>query len=221
MRRRPARFLRDASATSAIEFALLLPILITLGLGSIELQRYQRISRQLTATAENVAELIAQRETAQSDPLNFDFNIAVQLFPQAFIEGGGTYWWNKFSHQISHAQFVPTQASCVSNCTYKANLLWNWPVYNTGPGAGALRRTCGELTPQQPGETPTGQTLPAGLFGPGTTVMVDLRYSYKPLFGANFLKPIIIERQGYSFPRFASPYIKVTGSQITFCPGYV
>lgn len=56
------QFKRDERGLSGVEFALISPILITLLLGSHEIGRYVRIDRQLTTTADTVAELMAQEE---------------------------------------------------------------------------------------------------------------------------------------------------------------
>lgn len=44
-RRRASAFARDASGVSAIEFALIAPILLLLMMASVEFQRYLRTSR--------------------------------------------------------------------------------------------------------------------------------------------------------------------------------
>lgn len=212
-----ARFGADIRATSATEFALVLPILATLALGSIEMQRYQRLSRQLLVAAETIADTVAQRDTNESTLLNIDLQSMKIIFPQSVVEKGAV-WWEAVNHQISHVQFKPTIAGCTKNCTYKASMIWHWPPYAAPPGFGGLKRQCGELTPSADDGQPSGANLPQATFAAGTLVIVDLRYAYTPLFGTTLFKPIILERQGFSFPRFASPYLKAP--QVTWCPGY-
>jgi Flp pilus assembly pilin Flp len=217
----PKKFIRAQTGVAAIEFALLLPLLILIMLGSFELQRYLRIERQLTLTAENIAAMVAQRQSIENDVLNLDYDIAYHTFPAARDEPP-KLWWHVLVHQISGVIFTPTVAGCTKNCTYAANLTWNWPTYDTGFGLGALRRQCGPITPTPDSAQPTGATLPASMFGPGSMIAVDLRYEFKPLFGSMFMPTIILSRRGYANARFASPYLKIVagGSSLLRCPGY-
>ena len=57
---RIARFLRDRRAVSSIEFAILLPLLLTLYLGSAEVTQGIAIKRKVTLTAHAVADLATQ-----------------------------------------------------------------------------------------------------------------------------------------------------------------
>ena len=83
MRTLSKRFALAQNGVAAIEFALLLPLLILMMLGSVELQRYMRIKRQLSLAAENIAAIVAQRQSSDLTKLNFDFDAAYHLFPPA------------------------------------------------------------------------------------------------------------------------------------------
>lgn len=54
------RFARDERGVSAVEFALLLPLLVTLYLGGVELSQAIAIDRKVTLTARTVADLVSQ-----------------------------------------------------------------------------------------------------------------------------------------------------------------
>jgi Flp pilus assembly pilin Flp len=215
------QFIRAQTGVAAIEFALLLPLLIVMMLGSFELQRYLRIERQLTLTAENIAAMVAQRQSIENNyDFNFALNVAIHTFPAGHDEPP-KHWWHVIVHQISGVIFTPTVAGCTKNCTYAANLTWSWPTYNTAFGLDALRRQCGPITPAPDSAPPTGATLPASMFGPGSMIVVDLRYQFKPLFGSAFMPKIILSRRGYANARFASPYLKAVGDySLLNCPGY-
>jgi len=59
--RRPVRrFLRDKRGASAVEFAMLLPLMVTLYLGSVEISQGVGINRKVTLTTRTVADLASQ-----------------------------------------------------------------------------------------------------------------------------------------------------------------
>jgi len=59
--RRPLRrFLRDKRGVSAVEFAMLLPLMITLYLGGVEVSQAIAIDRKVTLVARSLGDLVAQ-----------------------------------------------------------------------------------------------------------------------------------------------------------------
>jgi len=54
------RFGRDQRGVSAVEFAMLLPLMVTLYLGSVEISQGISIDRKVTLTARTVADLVSQ-----------------------------------------------------------------------------------------------------------------------------------------------------------------
>lgn len=218
-----ARFIRAQRGVAAIEFALLLPLLILMMLSSVELQRYLRIERQLSLAAENIANIVAQRQSSDLTKLNFDFDSVYHLFPPG-NEHPTLTWPTYIVHKITNVVFTPTISGCKVNCTYTANAAWHWPSHDTAFGAGAMMRSCGPLTAATPAALPTGKTIPEAMFGPGSVVIVDIGYRFMPLFGSNLVPSIDLFRQGYANARFASPYIQFpnqnwTGSTVR-CSGY-
>lgn len=214
-----SKFARAQNGVAALEFALLLPLLLVMLLGSVELQRYMRIDRQLALAAENIAAAMAQRPPSEDKSVSFEFDALPHLFPPS--QDGELPWYSTVAHQITNVIFSPTTAGCTQNCTYKADVHWRWPFWQTAFGLGGMWRFCGPLAPQPEGNGPSGGTLPAALFGPGSVVVVDLGYQYKPLFGSNLLPPMTIFKQGYASPRFAplpfpknNPHGGTTGCQI-------
>jgi Flp pilus assembly protein TadG len=55
-----ARFARDRGGVSAVEFAMLLPLMVTLYLGSVEVSQGVGIDRKVTLVARTVADLASQ-----------------------------------------------------------------------------------------------------------------------------------------------------------------
>ena len=60
LHRRLARLARDQRGVSAIEFALLLPLMVMLYLGTVEISQGINVDRKVTLTARTVADLVSQ-----------------------------------------------------------------------------------------------------------------------------------------------------------------
>lgn len=215
-----SRFTRAQKGVAAIEFALLLPLLVFLMLGSVDLLRFLRIERQLTLAASSIANMLSQRQVGDTTILNFDFDALQLHFPLSVSQTGQYY--DKIGHQATSAVFTPSVTGCVQNCQYRADVAWVWPVYNTG--LEHMKRKCGTLAPKPQGASEAGATIPAAMFGPGSVVIVDLSYTFEPLFGSSVVPAIKIFRQGYANARFATPYLVIpatdwAGNNVR-CPGF-
>lgn len=213
MRQSPRSFKASESAIASIEFALLLPLLILLSLGAFELQRFLRFERQLTLAASNIASLTAQRQATNGGAPREDINSMPLIFPMA-----ADFWYGGVIYRMTHVVFTPTTAGCTINCQYKADVAWVWPIWTD---LGSLNRDCGPITPAPAGAEPHGKTLPAAMFGPGSLVIVELRTTYQPIFGAGLIAATTLTRQGFASPRFASPYLKLNPfGNLRICPGF-
>jgi Flp pilus assembly protein TadG len=60
LRERLVRFVRDGRGVSAVEFAMLLPLMLTLYLGSVEISQGVSIDRKVTLTTRTIADLASQ-----------------------------------------------------------------------------------------------------------------------------------------------------------------
>src|SRR5689334_24418866 len=60
LHQRLVRFGKDRRGVSAVEFAMLLPLMITLYLGSVEISQGVAIDRKVTLTTRTVADLASQ-----------------------------------------------------------------------------------------------------------------------------------------------------------------
>ncbi len=219
-----ACLLQDRAGTSAIEFALLAPLLIFMLFSTVELHRYILYKRHIEAAAKGVANMIGQRPDSYSatDYVSLDFDLVRHIFPEHYYPGASDAdWWKKLAFQVTHVVFTPTVAGCTSSCAYAANVAWTWPTVTSDVPRGSLARSCGVLTAAAAGATPTGGALPATLFGPGSLTIVDLQYNFTPLLGATLVPAKTIVGQGFASTRFAAPYIANAGASLTTrCPGY-
>jgi hypothetical protein len=211
---------RARQAIAATEFALVLPLLVMLMLGSVEVARVIIAARNVTAVATTAVEMLSQNITKKVDYVDLDFAVAstMVIFPQILQDAAqkGISWKNDISISIAGVLFAGLPAGCTTSCTsYTANVVWN-----SGPN----KRACGVLTSVADTAVPSNTTLPADVFPAagaspgGPIIVVDIVYNYTPMFGSAFTPlfgsplfgTIPIARSAYLAPRYVqSPnYIK-------------
>jgi Flp pilus assembly protein TadG len=234
---RAKEFWRARQAIAATEFALVLPLLVMLMLGSVEVARVIIAARNVTAVATTAAEMLSQNITKKTDYVDLDFAVAstMVIFPQILQDAAqkGISWKNDISVSIAGVLFSGLPANCTTNCTsFNANVVWN-----SGPN----KRTCGVLLTSAPDTaTPSKTTLPADVFPvaplPGASlIVVDVAYNYTPMFGSAFTAlfgsplfgAIPIARSAYLAPRYVQFPNYITYSVVSGddgigaeCPGY-
>lgn len=70
---------RDESGVSAVEFAMILPIMITMYIGAVEFSHALTIDRRVTSVASSAADLVAQSEEVNSAELTDIFTAATSV----------------------------------------------------------------------------------------------------------------------------------------------
>jgi hypothetical protein len=211
--RRAKEFWPARHAIAATEFALLLPVLIILMLGSVETARAIIAARSVTAVATTAVEMLSQNGTRKVNyiALHFATDSTMVIFPQMLQDAArkGISWKNDISVSIAGVLFSGLPANCTTSCTsYTANVVWN-----SGPN----KRTCGvALTSAPDTAAPSKTTLPADVFpaaggaSGGSLLVVDIVYNYTPIFGSTFTAlfgaPLFgtlpIARSAYLAPRY-------------------
>ncbi|MEL7543599.1 MAG: TadE/TadG family type IV pilus assembly protein [Pseudomonadota bacterium] len=79
------RFRNCAGGMAAVEFGLLIPVLLTFWLGSNEFGQALMLDRRVTTTASTVADLIAQSDRLTQDQLDGYLNVADQVMAPALM----------------------------------------------------------------------------------------------------------------------------------------
>jgi len=74
-----ARFRADLAGLSAVEFALVLPIMLTLYLGGVELSDALTINRKVTHVTSTLADLVAQSKTITNTDMEDIFDAAESI----------------------------------------------------------------------------------------------------------------------------------------------
>ncbi len=199
-RNSPRTFAAARKGVGAVEFAFTAPILITLLCGGFELTRYIKAVRQLTAASTALAGMIAQNTSGSvNDTDLLFFRDAVMIaYPDVLADAAAQNktWTNDIQVTMSSINFSLTNQNCKSNCTYQAKVAWS---------GGSNTRPCSTLlTSASDDAQPTTTTLPSDTFGPGTLIVVDIVYTYRPIVATQLLRPLSLSRSFYIQPRYVS-----------------
>jgi Flp pilus assembly protein TadG len=155
------RFAADRRGTSAVEFAVLLPLMLTMYFGSIVVTDAISADRQVTLVASTVAEITSQyTQMAVADVQNV-------LGNSGSSPPGGAASAVLTPFPVSNAQI--TLSSVVIDGNSVAHIDWSATLYGT-------QRT-GIVT----------SLIPQGLLIPCTSVIWgEATYNYKPVIGSTF-----------------------------------
>ncbi|UHC19318.1 pilus assembly protein [Methylobacterium currus] len=212
------RFRSCQGGVAAVELALILPILLTLMLGGMQIVAYINASRKVDLVVRSISQMISQAKpegattvaTVNQGDLHFSFDSALVLFPFLLSEGKRQRkpWWQIITINYASVRFKPVAATCPDpsdqSACYSAEVVWT-STGTTQPASGPLYRRCGTaLNPVANTAAPSPTTLPRSLFGPATMVVIDVVFTFVPTFGARYLPSIQIARSAYVQPRYAS-----------------
>ena len=84
--RRFGRLASDERGVSAVEFALLLPLMLTLYLGTVEVSQGIAADRKVTLTARTVADLVAQVSSINNTDMTNSLNAAAAVIAPYSVE---------------------------------------------------------------------------------------------------------------------------------------
>lgn len=148
-RRRLSACVRDERGVSAVEFALLLPLMVTLYLGGVEISQGLTIDRKVTLVARTVADLSAQASSiSNSDMSNilaasttvlspFSTDNAKITVSEVSIDANGkaTITWsdskNGTARAVGSVVTLPTALNVANT-----SLIWGEASYNYKPVIG-------------------------------------------------------------------------------------
>lgn len=183
MRRpRPLRnlggMLRDDRAVAAVEFALILPLLLTLYLGTVEGASLYAVDRKVATLASTVADLVArEKDTLTQTELDDYFEAAVNILSPYDTDG--------------LAQVVSLLSI---DSAGEATVVWS-----AAHGSGVAR----DADDQFPLEADAEINVLARGAG-GWLVVGEADYAYSPLTGFVYQNTINLRHVEYFLPRIAS-----------------
>jgi Flp pilus assembly protein TadG len=170
------RLLRDGSGTFAIEMAIIMPVLVTLLLGSVELGRFVILHQKLDRAATSMGDLASQSSTPCASAANVP-----GLFP--IVPELVTPFWTNAAGVAIVSEVVNTTGAPVIG----------WQVAGAGTYAGASRigHAGGAAA------LPTGFTVASG----DTAIVSEVLFNFTPLFLGSAVPARILYHTAFYRPR--------------------
>ncbi len=191
------RFVRDRSGAAAIEFALIVPVLIGLYIMLNETAAGLRAARKVTMAARTMSDLVSQATEVtnayRTDVLN---SLAPVMAP--------------FNPSLASVRLT----SIRFDASGKGYVDWS-EAQGTALPAHARCKTTDPTVPPNPNGT---ISVPAGLRVPNSSVVLaEVSFAYTPVIGYNITGTIPLSDQLYTRPRVGTHVVR-TGSPTTACP---
>ena len=202
--KRARAFPKQDSGVAFVEFAMIAPFLLFLMLAGFEMGRYVLATQRVAAVANSVAQMLGQtgpsayavnsNDGAVTDSeLTYFQQSAFFTYPDVLLAANqqGVAWTSLLVVNMASVRFNPKPSACTSNCQYQPQVVWS-----TG------WRSCTNPISQVPNDSaPSASTLPVGIYGPNSQIVVDVQYTFTPAIGAAFLPTMSIVRSVYLSPR--------------------
>jgi Flp pilus assembly protein TadG len=216
------RLIADRRAVAAVEFALLLPVLVVITLSLTDVTNAVITWWRLSAAANAIARIGTSYAATESNTNSLSTSQATTASTAIFavIPGLTTAPLSQYGVTLSSVVMTPTVAGCTSNCTYTANTAWSVVAQGTAGTA----RSCGTLGAAANDASATISTLPPDAFSSSPLLVVDVTYDFIPLFTNLFGVKLKWMETAYMAPRTGTDadWIQLTGAQAAQaqCPGY-
>jgi Flp pilus assembly protein TadG len=199
---------QNDAGVGTVEFAFIVPIALLLLLMGFDTARYALTTQRIEEIANTAAEMLAQTAvnsaavlsndgTVSDADLQFYGDSAIFIYPDAaaVAQAQGVAWSTQLVVNMTSINFVASPSGCTTSCTYKAKVVWTTNNYRP---CGSAISAVADTTP------PSASTLPTDVFGPGSIIVVDAKYTWKPTFGAAYLPSFAITRSAFMAPRNVS-----------------
>jgi len=192
------RFGADRRGIGAVEFALVLPLLLLIALASVDVVVFMNDSHKLQLAASTMGELVAGNDTGKITQAGLDtvFQSQLVIFPEVMqVAQDRKMWvWDTILSSISGVTFKASSGCAgTGTCTYTPYVAWT-----SGQG-----RPCGTpLTPASNSAAPSPATLPQDTFGAGFLIVVDVMFDYKPFLASSVIGNVRIKQSYYVAPRY-------------------
>lgn len=175
MRNPFGKFARDNRAVAAVEFALILPLLVTLYFGTVEAAQLYTVDRRVATVASTMADLVSREQTCiTTAKLNSYFNAATGIMQP---------------YSTTTLKQVVSFMSVSSGGT--VTIKWSKPY-----GTGATARNTGTTT-----AIGTQTQINTLARTKGWLVAAEIQYPYTPLYGV-VIKNINLAHTQYFLPRY-------------------
>jgi Flp pilus assembly protein TadG len=163
------------SAVAAVEFALVLPLLLTLYLGSLELSQLITVDRRVQTVTGTVGDLVSQRKDTISCSQLSDYFRAAQAIMA----------------DVPTTALMQTVTEIFVSTAGAATVKWS----TAGPNGGTLQTVNGSYA------LDAGM---AAISGGSYVIVSESWYAYTPLLGLFFKTAIPLYRKNFFVTRYAS-----------------
>lgn len=189
------RFAAAAEGVAAVEFALVVPLLLMLYLGSIEASSLYTVDRRVTVISGAVGDLIARWDPGDGS------------IPQATIDDYFT---------AAEVIMTPYDATGLQQVV---SLLW---INSTGTTKVLWSKATGGATPRSTNSTyPLAATTQMNMVARGTSggwlVVSESLYPYKPVMGLVFQNALNLDHTSFFLPRFDECITVMVGGTTSAC----
>lgn len=189
------RFARAAEGVAAVEFALVVPLLLMLYLGSIEASSLYTVDRRVTVISGAVGDLIARWDPDTGS------------IPQATIDDYFT---------AAEVIMTPYDAAGLQQVV---SLLW---INSTGTTKVLWSKATGGATARAVNSTyPLAATTQMNIVARGTSggwlVVSEALYPYKPVMGIVFQSELNLDHTSFFLPRFDECITVAVGGTTSAC----
>lgn len=154
-------FANDRRGVSAVEFAMLLPLMLTLYLGSVEVSQGISIDRKVNLTAHTVADLVAQVSSIDTAGVNAVLGAATAImapYPDKDVKvtvsvvdidknGSAKIKWSSTKNGTARAVGSSVTVPAALN-TPSTSLVWGEAAYKYQPSIGYVVTGAMDLTGQ-------------------------------------------------------------------------
>lgn len=161
-----------------VELAFIMPILVAILIGGVEVGRYLMIHQKLSRLADSTSDLVAQKKTLNTDDLDDIFESAAYMLDPIELGPDGVVF-------ISSVTAPPGESPLV-----------DWQV--SGAGDGSASSTLGD--PGDPATLPSGFALDDG----ENIIIAEVFYDYSPAILEQFTSPRTIYYRVLDRPRFGA-----------------
>jgi Flp pilus assembly protein TadG len=223
-----AGLIRSRGGLAAVEFALVAPVLVTLCAGLYDLTSaflaWQRVNMAALEIAQITTYEAAANNNANMNILNIAETQTATSAIYAYLPDTLTAPTASFGVVVTSVVVTLQNPACTSSCSYIPNVAWSGRFQG---GAGTMR-VCGASAlgwvADIVASSPT--TLPTDLQQPQPLVVVDVYYTFKPMFFTFITGNIVMMRSAYFSPRTGLPsdwvqYYWAGLPDLTVqCPGY-
>ncbi len=172
------RFIRGSEGVAIVDFALVVPILVLLLLGSMEVGRYVLLNQKLSRVAISSSDLVSRAKHAVTADIN-------QVFAAA------EYSMRPFDLGVDGIVFI-TSVSTDDTLPVSPTISWQMSGGGTGTFTSAVGTTIG-----------ASANLPAGfaMEENQNIIIAEVFFSYQPFFFSKVISPKVIRHSGLHYPR--------------------